>query len=57
MKTVSPFELAIMQAVHETNPDKVTKEDLANTRAETEAEKSKRLEKKFKHFFASIKQH
>jgi hypothetical protein len=54
---VSPFEFAIMQAVHETNPEKITKEDLASTRAETIEEKSERLKTKFSDFFSQIKKH
>ena len=44
MNTVSPFEYAIMLAAHESDPTKVTKEDLEKIRPMTEAEVLQRRE-------------
>jgi hypothetical protein len=55
MKTVSPFEFAIMQAVHETNPEKVTSEDLSKVRPETQLEQMKRREEKFDSFISNMR--
>lgn len=46
MKTVSPFEFAIMQAAGE---------DVSNFRSETAEEKQKRVEQKFDDFISRIK--
>lgn len=52
---VSPFEFAIMQAVHEISPDKVTADDLAKVRPESLDKKKQRLESEFTDFFSRIK--
>lgn len=44
MKTVSRFEYAIMQAAHESDPTKVTKEDLDNMRPLSEDEELQKRE-------------
>jgi hypothetical protein len=55
MKIVSPFEYAIMQAVHEANPDKVTKHEIENTRAQTQDEIKAEREIRIRAFYSRIK--
>lgn len=55
MRVVSAFEYAIMQAVHESDPSKVTKQDLESCRPETQDEELKRRKDKIEGFFNKIK--
>ena len=54
-KVVSAFEFAIMQAVHETQPDKVTASDLQKVRPKTREEESQERQEKEFDFLSKIK--
>jgi hypothetical protein len=55
MKTVSPFEYAIMLAAHEADPSKVTKEDLSKVRPFTPDEVKRQREDNIRRQISRLK--